>query len=187
MTYIHNEEVQPAPCVCEVGLESISHPLQEHLNNEHVGEYLISIFQDDFYGPALLNVYVFKSLWSKRLWTAVSKYRMLVICVALKEGITRSHQSAAAHQDHEDDEGLKVVVLHNEEACLPEVPPSLSFARGDVKIKARASSNAFYQRFEEGEHISKNRQNHPCTPSTSTIQIKIKSNFICHIHMVSRC
>lgn len=61
-TYINNEEVQPAPSVREVGLEAISNPFQEHLNDKNVGEDLISIFENDFNHSSLLNVNILKRL-----------------------------------------------------------------------------------------------------------------------------
>lgn len=36
------------------------------------------------------------------------------------------HQGATAEQNHEDDEGLKPIVLHNEEAGFPQDPPRLA-------------------------------------------------------------
>lgn len=37
-----------------------------------------------------------------------------------------SHQGTTAEQNHEDDEGLKPIVLHNEEAGFPQDPPRLA-------------------------------------------------------------
>lgn len=37
-----------------------------------------------------------------------------------------SHQRTTAEQDHEDDEGLKPIVLYNEEAGFPKDPPGLA-------------------------------------------------------------
>lgn len=51
-TYIHNKEVQPAPSVGEVGLETIGHPFKEHLHDEDVGENFICILKDNLDGPA---------------------------------------------------------------------------------------------------------------------------------------
>ena len=53
-SYIYNEEVEPAPGVAEVRLESISHPLESHLHHKHVGEHLVCILQNRLYGPTLL-------------------------------------------------------------------------------------------------------------------------------------
>jgi hypothetical protein len=36
------------------------------------------------------------------------------------------HQGATAEQNHEDDEGLKPIVLHDEEAGFPQDPPRLA-------------------------------------------------------------
>lgn len=61
-TYINNEEVQPAPSVGEVGLETIRNPFQEHLNDKNVGEDLICIFENDFNHSSLLEVNILKRL-----------------------------------------------------------------------------------------------------------------------------
>lgn len=61
-TYINNKEVQPAPGVCEILGVSICHPLQQHLQNEDVGEDFVCELQNDFNGLSLLNVDIFKSL-----------------------------------------------------------------------------------------------------------------------------
>lgn len=61
-TYINNEEVQPAPSVGEIGLETIRKPFQEHLDDKNVGEDLICVFKDDFNNLSLLNVNILKRL-----------------------------------------------------------------------------------------------------------------------------
>lgn len=48
-----------------------------------------------------------------------------------------THQGSAAEEDHKNDEGLKPVVLYNDEAGLAEVPPRSSFTLGDVHIQTR--------------------------------------------------
>lgn len=47
-----------------------------------------------------------------------------------------AYQGAAAEQDHEDDEGLKPVVLDDLEAGPAEGPPRLPAALGDVHVEA---------------------------------------------------
>lgn len=47
-----------------------------------------------------------------------------------------SHQGAAAEQDHEDDERLKPVVLHDQVAGLPQEPPVFAPAVGDGDVAA---------------------------------------------------
>lgn len=37
-----------------------------------------------------------------------------------------THQGTTAEQNHENDEGLKPIVLHDEEAGLPQDPPRLA-------------------------------------------------------------
>lgn len=37
-----------------------------------------------------------------------------------------SHQGSTAEENHENDEGLKPIVLHNEEAGFPQDPPRLA-------------------------------------------------------------
>ena len=39
-----------------------------------------------------------------------------------------TYQSTTANKDHEDNESLKPVVLHNAVAGFPKIPPGLSFA-----------------------------------------------------------
>jgi hypothetical protein len=47
-----------------------------------------------------------------------------------------TYQGPTAEQDHENNEGLEPVVLHNLEAGPAEGPPHLSTALGDVHIEA---------------------------------------------------
>lgn len=65
-TYIHDEEVQPAPGVCKVLDKAIGNPFQQHLQDEDVGENPIRIFQNDAHGFPLFNVHVFKGLKGSR-------------------------------------------------------------------------------------------------------------------------
>lgn len=44
-----------------------------------------------------------------------------------------AHQGAAAEQDHEDNQGLKPVVLHDQVAGFPQEPPVLAPALRDVQ------------------------------------------------------
>lgn len=150
-TYINNEEVQPAPSVREVGLEAIRNPFQEHLNDKNVGEDLISIFENDFNHSSLLNVNILKRLIreEKNMSSELKavpplKKNKQQQCFSVSTRSPSAHQGTAAEENHEDDEGLKVVVLHNGETGLTEVPPCLSSALGDVHIQAWAASNAFF-------------------------------------------
>ena len=61
-TYINNEEVKPAPSICEIFGEPIRHPLQQHLQDEDVGEDFVCKLQHSLDRPFLLNVGVFKGL-----------------------------------------------------------------------------------------------------------------------------
>lgn len=47
-----------------------------------------------------------------------------------------SYQGTAAEQDHEDDQGLKPVVLHYQVAGLSQEPPALPPAHSDVNVTA---------------------------------------------------
>lgn len=67
MTYVNDEEVEPAPGVGEILDEAVGHPLQQHLQDENVGEDLVRIFQDRLDGSPLLDVDVLESLSSKEL------------------------------------------------------------------------------------------------------------------------
>lgn len=62
-TYVYNEEVEPAPRVGEVLDKAVCHPLQQHFQDEDVGEDLVCVFQHCFDGPPLLDVYVLKRLY----------------------------------------------------------------------------------------------------------------------------
>lgn len=63
-----------------------------------------------------------------------------------------TYQSAAAEQNHEDDEGLKPVVLNNLEAGPAQCPPHFPTALGDVHIEAGA---ALHTGWEAGwEHVT---------------------------------
>jgi hypothetical protein len=61
-TYINNEEVQPTPGVGEVLLESVGHPLQQHLQDEDISEDFVCVLQHYLNGLPLLYVNVFKRL-----------------------------------------------------------------------------------------------------------------------------
>lgn len=67
-TYVHDEEVEPAPGVGEVLDEAVRHPLQQHFQDENVGEDLVGVLQDCLDGPPLLNVNVLKCLeWNRNV------------------------------------------------------------------------------------------------------------------------
>lgn len=61
-TYSHNEEVQPAPGVGEELDEAVGCPLEQHLQNEDIGEDFVSILQDGADGLPLLDVDVLEGL-----------------------------------------------------------------------------------------------------------------------------
>lgn len=61
-THVHNEEIEPAPGIGEIHLEAVGHPFQQHLQDEDVGEDLVSIFQDGADDSPLFNVDVFEGL-----------------------------------------------------------------------------------------------------------------------------
>ena len=65
-THIHDEEVQPAPGIGEVGLEAVRHPLQQHLHDEDVGEGFIGVLQNDFNRSSPLKVNVLKCLGERQ-------------------------------------------------------------------------------------------------------------------------
>lgn len=58
------------------------------------------------------------------------------------------HQGAAAEQNHEDDEGLKPIVLHDEEAGLPQDPPGLAEPFLDVDLAALESLDTTWHQWE---------------------------------------
>lgn len=62
ITYINNEEVQPAPVVGEIFFEAIGKPLEHHLQDEDVGEDLVCVLQYHLDDLPLLNVDVLKGL-----------------------------------------------------------------------------------------------------------------------------
>lgn len=61
-TYSNNEEVQPAPGIGEELDKAIGRPLEQHLQDEDVGEDFVSILQDGSNGLSLLNVDVLEGL-----------------------------------------------------------------------------------------------------------------------------
>lgn len=66
-TYSHDEEIQPAPGVGEEFHKSIGTPLQQHLQDENVGEDLVCILQDGPDGFPLLDVNILKSLGNNQV------------------------------------------------------------------------------------------------------------------------
>lgn len=54
----------------------------------------------------------------------------------------KTHQSSAAQQDHEDDEGLEPVMLHDGEAGLAKVPPPPAISLIHVYGQTRPSLHA---------------------------------------------
>ena len=62
MTYIDDEEVEPAPVVGEVLLEAVGEPLEQHLQDEDVGEDLVGVLQHHLDHPPLLDVDVLEGL-----------------------------------------------------------------------------------------------------------------------------
>ena len=61
-TYVDDEEVEPAPVVGEVLLESVREPLEQHLQDEDVGEDLVGVLQHHLDHPPLLDVDVLEGL-----------------------------------------------------------------------------------------------------------------------------
>lgn len=61
-TYSHDEEVQPTPGIGEELDEAIGCPLEQHLQDEDIGEDFVSVFQDGADSLSLLNVDVFEGL-----------------------------------------------------------------------------------------------------------------------------
>ena len=62
LTYVDDEEVQPAPGVGEVFSEAVRHPFQQHLQDEDVGEDFVCKLQHNLDCFFLLNVGIFKGL-----------------------------------------------------------------------------------------------------------------------------
>lgn len=59
-----------------------------------------------------------------------------------------THQGTTAEQNHENDEGLKPVVLHNEETGLPQDPPRLAKPFFDVDLAALESLDTTWHQRE---------------------------------------
>lgn len=57
-----------------------------------------------------------------------------------------SYQCPATEQDHEDDDSLKPVVLHDQVARLPQEPPVLPPAMVDGQVQKRILGNTFWIR-----------------------------------------
>lgn len=72
--------------------------------------------------------------------------RFLIYIFFLKVGCTyiviqqmptqNPYQGAAAEEDHEDNQGFKPVVLHDQVAGFPQEPPALAPAHRDVHVTA---------------------------------------------------
>lgn len=62
VTHVDDEEVEPAPVVGEVLLEAVCEPLEQHLQDEDVGEDLVSVFEHHLHHPPLLDVDVLEGL-----------------------------------------------------------------------------------------------------------------------------
>lgn len=65
-TYVHDKKVEPAPVVCEIFLEAVCDPLEEHLQHKDVGEYLVGRLQHHLNDFSLLYVDIFKCLQQMR-------------------------------------------------------------------------------------------------------------------------
>jgi len=65
----------------------------------------------------------------------------------------RSHQSAAAQQDHEDDEGLKVVVFHDGETGSPDVRPDLPSAARRVYVQEGTAAVTLWRVNNNKQHM----------------------------------
>ena len=61
-THVHNEEIEPAPGIGEIHLEAVGHPLEQHLQDEDVGEDLVSILQDGADDSPLFNIDILEGL-----------------------------------------------------------------------------------------------------------------------------
>lgn len=61
---------------------------------------------------------------------------MLLFFLMFQASSRPPYQSTATEEDHEDDEGLKPVVLHNQVAGLSQVPPPLPPAHTNVNVTA---------------------------------------------------
>lgn len=61
-TYVNNQKIEPAPVIGEVLLKAISYPLEEHLQNKHVGEHFVCILQNHLHHFPLVYVNVLKCL-----------------------------------------------------------------------------------------------------------------------------
>lgn len=85
-TYIHNDEVQPTPGIGEVLDKSVCYPLQQHLQDEDIGEDLVCVLQHYFDVPPLLDVNILECLSRNNakkcvnctIFNPCSKLRMLI-------------------------------------------------------------------------------------------------------------
>lgn len=55
-----------------------------------------------------------------------------------------TYQCTAAKENHEDDEGFKVIMLHYSVASPPQVPPTFAPSLSDVQIQTWTSSHTVY-------------------------------------------
>ena len=82
------------------------------------------------------------------------------------------HQGATAQQNHEDDEGLKPIVLHNEKAGFPQDPPRLAQPFLNVDLAALESlDTTWHQRERQVRLWDVPCPDVPCPPSPRPHQV----------------
>lgn len=87
--------------------------------------------QLDYLAQEMPTAWALSLPWAPPGWEAAAE--------PLGQGRSGTYQCPAAEEDHEDDEGLEPVVLHDAEAGFPEVPPNLPLLTADIHIEAGES------------------------------------------------
>ena len=63
--YHDNDEIKPAPSVCEIFDKAQGQPFHAHLQEEDHSKYTVHVVQDVLQGRSIFQVYILKSLKKK--------------------------------------------------------------------------------------------------------------------------
>ena len=67
--YHDNDEIKPAPSVCEIFDKAQGQPFHAHLQEEDHSKYTVHVVQDVLQGRSIFQVYILKSL--KKKWMKI--------------------------------------------------------------------------------------------------------------------
>lgn len=96
-----------------------------------------------------------------------------------------SYQSSTAEQDHEDDEGFKPVVFHNQVAGFPQEPPVFAPAVSDGNITTLVFGHTLCMTDKNTTAVTQGRgHNAKCINIARILSIIIKSVIVHFYHSV---